>query len=227
MKVFYISLFLMLFQINLIEPDRIEFSTIPNPVQIKKFLSEHNFETKEVKEEELRFEFFFAHGFSSCWSHCWRHCSKRDTVYSSSHLSSDKDIYYGPENIDDLDLRTAWIEGKQGYGVGESLTISLSTFDLKEIRLNRIVIVNGYTKSIKTWRNNSRVKRLKVYSNSKLVGILCLKDTDKYQSFNIGNLIKKADNKYVLEFEIVDVYPGDKYKDTAISAILFEGEGCG
>ena len=226
MFAWYILLLVSVVQDKLIEPDRIGRSTIPDQSEIETFLSQNRFETKALEEEALQMEFFFAHGFESCWADCWRNCVWTDTTYSSSHLSSVGNISYGPQNADDSDLRTAWIENSADYGVGESLTVSMSTIESNQIKISRLIIVNGYTKSFETWRNNSRVKRLRVICNGASIGTLSLRDTDHYQSFEIGDLVSRVNNRYVFKFEVVDTYPGDKYKDTALSEILFEGVGC-
>ena len=227
MKILYFLLLILNGQNSTIEPDSIGNSTIPNSIEINEFLSKNNFASKEIEEEELMMNFYFAHGFNSCWGDCWRNCVWMDTIYSSSQLDSINGITYKAQNVDDFDLRTAWIEGKPDYGLGESLTMSLKTIDEKNVKISRIIFVNGYTKSLKTWENNSRVKEIKLYCNDLLIGTLKLKDTDKYQSFEIGNLLEKVDNIYKLRFEILDIYPGKKFKDTGLSAIILEGEGCG
>jgi hypothetical protein len=45
------------------------------------------------------------------------------------------------------------------------------------------------------------------------------------QIFNVGTLGNEY-NAWKLRFEILDVYPGTKYKDTVISEIIFDGIGC-
>jgi hypothetical protein len=227
MTALYLFIIILLGQEVIIEPDKIGESTIPNSVEINEFLTKNKFKTKLLEEEETMMEFYFAHGFNSCWGDCWRNCAWVDTLFSSSELSPTNNISYDVKNIDDFDLRTAWIEGKPDYGIGESISVNLKTIEYEEVKIKNIVVVNGYTKNHNVWKNNSRIKKLRLSCNGKIIGTLSLKDTDKYQSFDIADLVTKENNQYLFKFEIVDIYPGDKFSDTGISAILFEGDGCG
>ena len=151
------------------------------------------------------------------------------SIKASSELKENKGINYSPKNAHDFDKNTAWVEGKSDYGIGEFIEY---TFDFSEIKeyngslgINRILLANGYKKNKLTWQNNSRVKQLKVYLNDKPYAILNLLDTFEIQTINIGE-IKFPTNKVTkLKFEITQVYKGIKFKDTAISLLMFEGVG--
>ncbi len=150
-------------------------------------------------------------------------------VTASSYLKSQGKNNYLPKNAHDLNYKNAWVEGVDGYGIGEYL---LYTFEGAAPRITEIIVVNGYVKSKSAWENNSRVKKLKVYLNNRPYAILKLKDIRASQSFKvepIGNsdrkdweaLQKKPD--WTLKFEILDVYKGRKYDDVVISEIYFNG----
>ena len=131
--------------------------------------------------------------------------SSFSSITSSSSLGSN----YKPENIADLSLKTAWIEGKKDYGIGEYIEITT--------KQSLDSILNGYHKSKELWKANSRVKRFKVYINSKPCCYLKLKDSMLLQKFKLP---KNGGSKTTYKFEIEEVYKGSKYKDTAISALL-------
>lgn len=82
-------------------------------------------------------------------------------------------------------------------------------------------------KSDSAWRANNRVKRLKVYYNDREQTILELEDTRCIQYFDIGTVgySPYAIDRYpwTLKFEILEVYPGEKYNDTVISELYFDG----
>ena len=139
-------------------------------------------------------------------------------VTSSSALSAK----YAGENAHDFSILNAWAEGVPGGGVGEYL---LYTFPGKSAPVTIVEILNGYTKTKKAWKNNGRVKRLKMYYNGKPYAILELKDTRSLQSFNVGQLgpFEAAAPDWTLKFEILEVYPGDKYDDTVITELYFGG----
>ena len=90
---------------------------------------------------------------------------------ASSTLSSQGKNNYGVNNLNDSDPRTAWVEGKSEYGIGESFEMEWELDSRPPIH-----IFNGYQKSIKAWKDNSRVKKFKVYLNNEELCYLILED---------------------------------------------------
>ncbi|CAM4419873.1 NADase-type glycan-binding domain-containing protein [Zobellia nedashkovskayae] len=168
----------------------------------------------------------------------------------SSALSTLKDNIYNQTSISDLSYATAWVEGVKGDGIGQYVEFN---FPAQHPRITAIKIANGYVKDKTTWQNNSRVKQLKVCVNNKEFAILNLKDVYAEQTFKIPTIgyeityrglnkdgtswysykdangeIFKSYNKEIttgdtIRFEIMSVYKGDKYDDTAITEIYFDG----
>ena len=152
-----------------------------------------------------------------------------DTLTASSALPSMKDISYTADNAHDFSYKTAWVEGVPGYGIGQSLIYS---FPPENPRITTIIVVNGYVKSKKTWDENSRVKTLRMYINDKPFAILNLEDSRQEQQFTFDPIgigdrddwsTLKNSPPWTMKFEIVDVYKGEKYDDTAITEIYFDG----
>ncbi len=150
-------------------------------------------------------------------------------ITASSFLKSQGTSTYTPKNAHDFSYKNAWVEGVDGYGIGEYL---LYSFPGPSPRINQIIVVNGYVKSPSAYKNNSRVKKLKVYMDDEPYAILNLKDIRSAQHFDIGPLptkerqdweVMKDKPDWTLKFEILDVYKGDKYDDTVISEIYFDG----
>lgn len=148
---------------------------------------------------------------------------------ATSELKPEHGIAYRASNAHDLSYKTAWIEGVPGYGIGESITY---TFPPENPRITKVIIVNGYVKSDKAWKENSRVKKLKMYVNGKPYALLNLEDSKKEQIFNVETIgysdrkdlaTLKKKPEMIIKFEIADVYPGEKYDDTAITEIYFDG----
>lgn len=161
---------------------------------------------------------------------------------ASSVLPSRGDVTYSIENISDLNLNTAWIEGEKDYGIGVSIQFEFHYGDNEKYgsayQFQGICVVfNGYCKSEKTWKENSRVKKLKVYIDNTPICYVNLIDTWRFQTFDISRYFvnstqrENQEGKYkikegdVLKFEICEVYKGSKYKDTAISEFLAKGAG--
>ena len=135
--------------------------------------------------------------------------------------SSSLGVSYKAEFANDLSYKTAWVEGKKDEGIGEYLEYY---FKNDSPRITEIIISNGYMKSEETWKNNNRVKKLKLYINGVPLGILNLKDSRTDQYFEVGTLgHNKNGTDLILKFEILEVYKGSKYNDTAITEIYFDG----
>jgi len=131
----------------------------------------------------------------------------------SSQLSNQGKFSYGKDHLTDDDPKTAWVEGKLDYGIGEY-------FIVKDYCPN--TIYNGYQSSPSSWKNNSRVKRFKIYVNGKPFAYLDLTDEMGVQRFDIplgGHPFGDHEGSDEYKFEIVDIYKGDKWSDVAISHI--------
>ncbi len=147
---------------------------------------------------------------------------------SSSTLPTNKDIVYSADKAHDFDVTTAWVEGKTDYGVGEFIEYSFDMTTVKgqhHLGITKIILANGYKKTKKTWEENSRIKKLKMYVDNKPFGQLELIDSFEFQTIDLGEIMLPQQKVLKFKFEIVAVYPGTKYKDTAISELLFEGVG--
>jgi len=143
----------------------------------------------------------------------------------SSYLEPQGDNTYGPENLGDCDFSTAWIEGEEGYGISESIIIS---FDMPEemenLNFDGIDFINGYAKSATAWEHNSRVKTFKVWLNETFQFYIRLLDTawPQQATFYPDHTIYLNPGDIVY-LDIVDVYEGRKYEDTAITEMNLYG----
>jgi hypothetical protein len=153
-----------------------------------------------------------------------------DVKEASSVLNPNGKINYDPGNVKDNNKSTAWVEGVNGYGIGEKIkfTTNISYNYGTILELDSIGIINGYAKSLITFNENSRVKRLIIRASMEsafdyeegdkpLIFVFTLKDTPKMQYLRF----KTPVNATEIEFEIADVFKGSKYPDTAISEIKF------
>ena len=143
-------------------------------------------------------------------------------VSASSYLKPQGSFNYKPGNAHDFNHRSVWVEGAPGQGIGEWLEYE---FPGSCPRITRVNILNGHVKTDKVWRENSRVKSLKMYYMGKPYAILELEDSRTLQCFDVGVLgpHDAAAPNWTLRFEILDVYPGEKYQDTVISELYFDG----
>ncbi len=144
-----------------------------------------------------------------------------DQATATSFLKSNWNKYeenYHPSYVLDDDPKTAWVEGTDGEGVGEALTIPVS--DLASARAIRLVLFNGYQKSKGLLNANAAPQQLTVTvldSGHRESARQQLKLERKMgpQSFDIP--VSGPVAEVVLTID--SVHPGAKYKDTCISDV--------
>ncbi|MBP9988413.1 MAG: hypothetical protein KBT46_02830, partial [Ruminococcus sp.] len=123
------------------------------------------------------------------------------SAQASSYLNSQKGNNYYASNTLDKNLSTCWAEGASGNGYGEKLILNFS----KSIRLNKIIVRNGYCKNETLFYENNRVKTLKItFDNGKSV-IANLKDG--YVNYEATIEFDKIVTSCIT-LEIVDVFSG-------------------
>jgi hypothetical protein len=140
---------------------------------------------------------------------------------ATSFLKSNWNKYeenYHPSYVLDDDPKTAWVEGSEGDGIGESLTIPVSA--LKSARAIRLVLFNGYQKSKGLLSANSAPRQLTVTvrgpgGQESAKTQLTLERKLGPQSFDIPVSGAVADVVLTLD----SVHPGSKYKDTCVSDV--------
>jgi len=142
------------------------------------------------------------------------------------------------------DRSVTWCEGVKGYGIGERINMRIKTLaklknNEKSLHFKALMIVNGYAKNETAWKNNSRVKILRLYVGSSHWCDLYLEDINKPQIFSFPKHLHiypaksgKSTSKEVesssttyqtdLIFEIIEVYPGSRFDDTCITGIALD-----
>lgn len=144
------------------------------------------------------------------------------TTKASSSLPHRERLKYDAEQSHDFKLNTAWVEGKDGDGIGEFIEYIVSGVG-SELTITSLKVFNGYRKTRELWQDNSRVKQFKIYVDGKPHGLINLKDAYNYQTVEVGEIKLKPEKKTTIRFEILDVYKGRKYADTAITEIELDG----
>lgn len=131
-------------------------------------------------------------------------------VSASSYLS-EKNIKHVPDLIMDGDTTTAWVEGVDGNGEGESITFTFG--DLYAV--SDIKIWNGYQKSEDLYYKNARPAELELEFSDGSTERISLQDTSSgFQEF----VLERHVTSYV-KVKIISTYEGSKYEDTVISEI--------
>ncbi|WP_136513917.1 NADase-type glycan-binding domain-containing protein [Geomonas edaphica] len=150
-------------------------------------------------------------------------------ISASAEMPPEGKTTYKANNAHDFDKDTAWIPRKNDFGVGESLTYQFN-FDKEKnykgtLGVTTILMANGYKKSRAVWEANSRVKKMRMYVNGMPYRDIKLLDSYEVQTVDIGEIMFPPRKTTILKFEILEVYPGKKYRETAISELVFEGVG--
>jgi len=91
---------------------------------------------------------------------------------ASSELKS-KNEQYDAKNVIDNNLSTAWVEGVIGSGINENIKIDFAPYTAGgkiegSTLINKIGIINGYSKDKDTFKSNNRVKKIRITYNYRL-----------------------------------------------------------
>jgi hypothetical protein len=151
---------------------------------------------------------------------------------ASSTLIDGTGNSYGPENLFDGDLSTAWcVPFEKNKGARLTITLKHATFF-------GVGIVNGYTKSEKAFLANSRAKEIHYSDDATTMDsisneALAELEDRRFQDLNIQAfapsidwLMTKGDTPVEAKnvtIEIIDSYPGSVYKDLCISELYIYG----
>lgn len=171
----------------------------------------HHCRTEDDCRDELRVE-------RVCWVGT-RYASLDDCLVSSatasSHLKSGKaaSLTYGPDNVRDGEDSTAWCEGAKGTGRGEWLAFDFRT----PVTARALTLVAGYNKSPETWRNNARLKRVRLHFSDGTRQDANLRDTASPQAL----LLEAKGTLESVKLEVLAVYPGRRHEDACVSEVDF------
>ncbi len=135
------------------------------------------------------------------------------TVQASSELHSKTPGKYSVANLFDDNLSTAWVEGVEGDGTGESITVTFET----AVHISTIDIFNGYQKSPALYSANARVKTMTVKLDGKQYPSLSYQSVEKQTCIPINKVVK------TINLSISSAVKGAKYEDLCISGLSFNG----
>lgn len=131
-------------------------------------------------------------------------------VWASSELESKKELSrYSPQKAFDGDKSTAWAEGSQFGGEGQSMIVEFK----KPQMVFEIDISNGFQKNSKTYIENNRIGALDIMFDTEPIMLYSLIELDKYSSIQVNRMVKR------LTLNIRTVEKGTKYNDLCISEI--------
>lgn len=143
---------------------------------------------------------------------------------STLQLSYKPASTYGVANLIDGDLKTVWIEGKEGSGEGESFTI-----DLPRAEVKKVVVFPGHGEDERLFKKYARLKEVSVtfFTIDDKRGTKPVKqqnftfeDAYKYQEIPVEG-VKLGEELFGghMTLTIRSVYPGGDFQDTAIAEV--------
>jgi len=157
-----------------------------------------------------------------------------ESIRASSTLPPTAHNRYGVENLLDGRSDTAWIEGKDGPGIGEWIELTFKP----GVRIKGIGILNGYTKSPQSLAENGCVRKIHTLCSPRMNGEAMNPESTDLQRvaasdarpnwpisalnwvFDAGD---RTEELKKVRFTIRDAVPGEKFADTAISEIFIYG----
>lgn len=140
------------------------------------------------------------------------------TVCAGSVLAPQGRFEYGPRNLIAPPAEGwAWCEGQPGHGEGVQLTLSWSPRGLPWRTLR---IANGYQRTDKTFRDNARVRDLRIRMDDGASLTVRLRDQSGIQTIRLPDWTESART----EFTILSVYPGARYQDTCLTTLSVDME---
>ena len=125
---------------------------------------------------------------------------------------------YRVERVIDGDKRTCWVEGADGYGIGETITLYLNGIH----DISKFSITGGWAVNKEYFDHNAKPAVMKVYFSSSPYEYYTVTLDETMSTLNF--LIDERNVEWVI-FEIVDIYEGKEgVFDTCISEITLYGQ---
>ncbi len=131
-------------------------------------------------------------------------------IVATSELREPQELHHAGNAVDG-NRTSAWIEGRDGQGIGEEITLVFNGF----YYVKGIHIHNGFQKSEDLYYKNSRPEYIRIYCSDGINQTVRLDDFMEMQTIEFDEPILCNQ----LSIYIESVYPGSKYEDTAISEI--------
>ncbi len=134
-------------------------------------------------------------------------------VHATSELA-EANMVHSASRIMDGDKNTAWVEGADGQGYGQSVRFEFNNVYL----VNGIKIRAGYQKNDDIYYKNSRPKEICAEYSDGTSEVFKLEDIG--QNEQVLTFSRPVETNMV-NLTIESVYPGEKYEDTCISEVIF------
>ena len=157
---------------------------------------------------------------------------KYNTKVTASSYLKDKNHEYKPQNVNFtmytgdcsmwgfVETIVPWVEGKDGYGIGEWIAYDISSLlenynGLLDNKNAKLYILNGYVnpKLPHLYKENSRIKKATLIIDDSTKMEIDFNDIVEFKCVELDRPFSK------IKIVINEVYKGTKYDDTCITAI--------
>ncbi len=102
----------------------------------------------------------------------------------------------------------------------------ISKKEIRDVYLRGFLIANGNRGSREEYLRYSRLKKIQLYIQDRLIGSILLQDTPEIQYVDFGEFYRlRLRKKIMVTIEIEEVYPGDQGKALSIAEIQMDGSG--
>lgn len=130
---------------------------------------------------------------------------------ASSYLTSSPTSDYSPARVIDGDISSAWVEGVEGDGTGETLTLDLGI----PTEVHNVALLPGYCTSPEIWFANGRPSRVQLELSDGTTLEWELQDVPHTQIIRLEGIHTVS----WLRLTLLEVYPGERWADTAVSEL--------
>lgn len=121
----------------------------------------------------------------------------------------------------DFNLLTAWYSPKSANGLGK---ITLVFEPAGNSKINKVLFFPGNMRTPADWQKYGRPAKVALCINGKTIAIIHLEDVMVCQVFKIPMTASYQKNEEItVVFDILSIYPGSEFKETAVSEINFDG----
>lgn len=131
---------------------------------------------------------------------------------------------FNAKNTLDANMKTAWLTPKSGKGAQIEYVFNMQDNGLNSGTLFSIAVFNGWRKDYQTWNDFSRIKKVFITINDSPYAEVTLEDTYKLQYIDLDKKKLDPTRRYRVRFKIMEIYPGKKYEQTALSDVQFIGK---
>ena len=128
------------------------------------------------------------------------------------------------KNTIDANMKTVWLTPDNGKNALIEYVIDIEDSQFSSATIYQIAFFNGWRKDYQTWKDYSRIKKVSLTINDRPYAEITLDDTYKYQKIDLDKMKIDKTRRYRFRFRVMEMYPGKKHEQVAISDVQFVGK---